>query len=258
MKERACKQAEWPHICDISSRGQWQGMALQLGGLGERLTTPKRRKIIEHVTKCENERRTCILAQECKNDIRFWPERLEVTRGWWQLYKEEQNLSCSECDVLTAVVMKSSVFWDITRCSLLKVKRHFGETCHFHLQGRRISSSCYLLNARFLLGLFFDPENEDMFLRNVGWLSGEPISRPRFEPSTSRIHVWIVTSGLTCSVSGQKTGALWATIGFSSRLLFCSVWRVYSTLCCSNLYTRNLSRGYSEPCIYGPTEERTR
>jgi hypothetical protein len=32
-------------------------------------------------------------------------------------------------EVLTGVVMKSSIFWDITPCSLLKVKRYFGGTC---------------------------------------------------------------------------------------------------------------------------------
>jgi hypothetical protein len=37
-------------------------------------------------------------------------------------------------EVLTAVVMKSSVFWDITRCSPLKVNVRFGGTCHLHLQ----------------------------------------------------------------------------------------------------------------------------
>jgi hypothetical protein len=46
-------------------------------------------------------------------------------------------------EVLTAVVMKISIFWDIKLA-----------TC-FH--------------AGFLLGLFFDPEDGgDMFLRNVG------------------------------------------------------------------------------------------
>jgi hypothetical protein len=77
-------------------------------------------------------------------------------------------------EILTAVVMKSSTFWDITLCSSLKVDRRFGETCDLHLQYRRISharnqhqvrrNSCWLL-----LGLFFDPENRgDMFLQNVG------------------------------------------------------------------------------------------
>jgi hypothetical protein len=47
-------------------------------------------------------------------------------------------------EVLTAVVMKSSVFWDITSCSQLKGNRLFGGTCLFHLQGRRINQE-YLL-----------------------------------------------------------------------------------------------------------------
>jgi hypothetical protein len=35
--------------------------------------------------------------------------------------------------------MKSTVFWDITLCSPLKVNRRFGGTYRLHLQGRRIS-----------------------------------------------------------------------------------------------------------------------
>jgi hypothetical protein len=42
-------------------------------------------------------------------------------------------------EVLTAVVMKSSVFRDITPCSPLKVNSRFGGTCRLHLQGRRRS-----------------------------------------------------------------------------------------------------------------------
>jgi hypothetical protein len=47
---------------------------------------------------------------------------------------------------LTAVVMKNTIFWDITQ-----------------------SSACHLLSRWFLLGLFSDPEDVgDVFLRNVG------------------------------------------------------------------------------------------
>jgi hypothetical protein len=79
--------------------------------------------------------------------------------------------------VLTDVVMKSFVFWDITPRSPLKVYRGFGGICRLHLQGRRIRQArnrralaFHLLHARILLGLFFfDPEDRgDMFLRNVG------------------------------------------------------------------------------------------
>jgi hypothetical protein len=43
--------------------------------------------------------------------------------------------------VLTAVVMKSSVLWDIKLCSPLKVYQRFKGTCHLSLQGRRISQA---------------------------------------------------------------------------------------------------------------------
>jgi hypothetical protein len=42
-------------------------------------------------------------------------------------------------DVLTAVVMKSTIFLDITPCSPLKVNRRFAGTYRLHLQGRGIS-----------------------------------------------------------------------------------------------------------------------
>jgi hypothetical protein len=34
--------------------------------------------------------------------------------------------------------LKSSIFWDITACSPLKVNLRFGGTCRLHRQGRRI------------------------------------------------------------------------------------------------------------------------
>jgi hypothetical protein len=80
-------------------------------------------------------------------------------------------------EVLTPVVMKNSIFWDITPCSLLKVNRLFGGIYRHHLQGRRISQARYNLlatwfHAGFLRRLFFDPEDDgNMFLRSVGWLS---------------------------------------------------------------------------------------
>jgi hypothetical protein len=44
----------------------------------------------------------------------------------------------------------SSIFWDLTPCSKQR-------------------SACYLLHIGFLLGLFFDPEDEgDMLLQNIG------------------------------------------------------------------------------------------
>jgi hypothetical protein len=40
-------------------------------------------------------------------------------------------------EVLTAVVMKSTIFWDITPCSPLSVNQRFGVTYYLHLQGRK-------------------------------------------------------------------------------------------------------------------------
>jgi hypothetical protein len=111
--------------------------------------------------------------------------------------------------VITGVIMKSYIFWDITPCCPLKVNRCFGVTSHFHLQGRRISPtelslppaftlvSCLAYSSTlktetisssetwfwfqrtttcfdvdFLLGLFFDlDDGGQRLLRNVYWHS---------------------------------------------------------------------------------------
>jgi hypothetical protein len=55
-------------------------------------------------------------------------------------------------EVLRTVVMKSSIFWDIMPCNLLKVSQCFRGTCCHHLQGQRISQA-----IRFLAWLIFRP-----------------------------------------------------------------------------------------------------
>jgi hypothetical protein len=45
--------------------------------------------------------------------------------------------------VLKVTCNTSSIFWDITPCSPLKVNRRFGGTCRFHLQQ---SSACHLVS----------------------------------------------------------------------------------------------------------------
>jgi hypothetical protein len=54
--------------------------------------------------------------------------------------------------------MKSTIFWDITPCSPLSIKRRFGGTYRLHLQDRKNKLSkkpatCF--HAGFLLSLFF-------------------------------------------------------------------------------------------------------
>jgi hypothetical protein len=49
----------------------------------------------------------------------------------------------------TAVVIKNSIFWDITPCSLLKFIQYFGGICGLHLKGWRLRVA--LLAACFML-----------------------------------------------------------------------------------------------------------
>jgi hypothetical protein len=69
---------------------------------------------------------------------------------------------------LTAMVIKSTIFWDITPCSLFKVNRRFGGTYRLNLQGRRNKFS-KKTSSKQVANDFFDLEDGgDMFLRNIG------------------------------------------------------------------------------------------
>jgi hypothetical protein len=68
-------------------------------------------------------------------------------------------------EVLTAVVMKSIAFWDITLCIPLKVNRRFGGTYRFHLQIRINRAIATLVS---LFGLINPEDGGNMFFRNVG------------------------------------------------------------------------------------------
>jgi hypothetical protein len=54
--------------------------------------------------------------------------------------------------VRTAVVMKTSVSWNLTPCSLLKVNRCFGGIFRLHLQGRRLSKERNQRESRWNAG----------------------------------------------------------------------------------------------------------
>jgi hypothetical protein len=69
-------------------------------------------------------------------------------------------------EVLTAVVMNSTTFWDIEPCSPLRVSPRFGRTYRLHLQDRKLSRSRNQRESRWQVEV---PEVvDDMFLRNVG------------------------------------------------------------------------------------------
>jgi hypothetical protein len=48
------------------------------------------------------------------------------------------NFRLTGFEVLTAVAMNTSFFWNIMPCSQVKVNRRFGGIRRLHLQGRRI------------------------------------------------------------------------------------------------------------------------
>jgi hypothetical protein len=72
-------------------------------------------------------------------------------------------------EVLTAVIMRNSVFWDITPFSSLQFNQRSGEICRLHLQGTKIKQETSMEQVAgsdgFLRDLFFHPEDgSDMFL----------------------------------------------------------------------------------------------
>jgi hypothetical protein len=162
-------------------------------------------------------------------------------------------------EVLTAMVMKSSIFWDIPPWSTLKVNRRFGGTSRLHLQGRRISltePACHQLSSRFLLGLFIDPKNGgDMLLWNVNWFSTDftALCPKRYVSSCYKIfqristairfkvnaHYYAATS--CCSVYNKLALAF-----LSDRLQLSRSIKIYTSIAFVSSY-------YSNATCFGPT-----
>jgi hypothetical protein len=86
-----------------------------------------------------------------------------IFRAWWFIkygpkfvfyllrFPNTEDLTYVRLEIFTAVIMKSSISWDITPCSPLKVCRRFGRTCRLHLQGRRMSRARNQSESRALL-----------------------------------------------------------------------------------------------------------
>jgi hypothetical protein len=58
-----------------------------------------------------------------------------------ELHSKSPAKCLSGFQLLTAMVMKNSDFWDITPCRPLKANRRFGRTYCFHRQGGRINQA---------------------------------------------------------------------------------------------------------------------
>jgi hypothetical protein len=153
--------------------------------------------------------------------------------------------------------MKSSIFWDITPRSPLKINRHFEETYRIQLQGNggwsedfqirqtekickhetSVKASCqHSFQGGFFLCLFFNLEDGgNMFLRNVGWLSMDNTAlyprrqnSPRFIcsiPFTASFAIFVIFNKgtlcvhfRTCVHSTNNNGCLNQTLSFSTTI----------------------------------------
>jgi ribosome maturation factor RimP len=92
-----------------------------------------------------------------------------TSSGGKKLKLKTHVIYCVGFEVLTAVVMKSNVFWDIMPCSPLKVNRRFGGISPPSSGSKnKPALLATSFHSGILLGIFFDHEDGgDMFLRNV-------------------------------------------------------------------------------------------
>jgi hypothetical protein len=66
------------------------------------------------------------------------PRRAELRRVWAINFEEGQLvMKLVGSEVLSAMILKSIVFWDVTPCSPADVPLYFRETCCFHHEDRR-------------------------------------------------------------------------------------------------------------------------
>jgi hypothetical protein len=84
-----------------------------------------------------------------------------LTGQYYQTSKRAVLSAISEAR--TPVVMKSSVFWDMTQCNLLEVNRRLGGTCRLHLQDRRIIQARNQREAGSVQALRCIPESREIF-----------------------------------------------------------------------------------------------
>jgi hypothetical protein len=67
-----------------------------------------------------------------------------------------ERINNFQSEILTAITMRSIIFWAGTPCSSVQVYRRFGEMCFLHFQGSKLNQAS---NERKAVGLFFDPED---------------------------------------------------------------------------------------------------
>jgi hypothetical protein len=94
----------------------------------------KKKRIYQVCSEHQNEKHRLDSEKLCE----VWEDSLSWRFNFIMLY-------CWELDCVTEFAnnctIKSTIFWDITRCSPLNVNRSFGGTYRLHLQNRRISQA---------------------------------------------------------------------------------------------------------------------
>jgi hypothetical protein len=99
-------------------------------------------------------------------------------------------------EVLTAVVMQSIIFWDMTLCSALSCTRRFGGTYRLHLQGRRIvqqtskqagttqhTTQRHIPEDDTLLNAMLSAESQLTYQRNMSPPSSVSKNKPSMKPA---------------------------------------------------------------------------
>jgi hypothetical protein len=75
---------------------------------------------------------------EWTRGIILWDYCYTWTTQQERKFEEFEMLLTEGFEVLTPVVMRGTIFWDITPCSPLKVNRRFGGTHRILPEGRRL------------------------------------------------------------------------------------------------------------------------
>jgi hypothetical protein len=134
--------------------------------------------------------------------------------------------------------MKSTIFWDITPCSPLKVNRRFGGTC-LHLQGLRISQArkqiCLLPAFTLVSGSAYTStlkmeaictsetsiefkRNSRRYIPKDGTLQINPVHN--FTPYSSKFHFTIILVPTFMFSSGSEIKALYIFLIYIIRAVF--------------------------------------
>jgi hypothetical protein len=112
------------------------------------------------------------------------PRRWFGSIAVWRVVIRDSACICVRFEVLTAVLMKISVFWDITPCGAVKVNERFRGTYHLHLKGPRVSralfATCFTLvlylaySSTLQMGAIFVSESSAGFRRIIWHYSPPP------------------------------------------------------------------------------------